>query len=465
MSSATEPTTTDAAASPPPAALRWARYTGVYLLLFLIGTETFLVSPLLPTIADSVGVTEAAAASTVTAYTIVYAVTAPFLGAVSDRFGRQPTIVAGTVLFLLGNALAAVADSLTVLIVARVLGALGAGLAGPSIWAHIAETAPDAVRGRAVGLGMALFSAGQVLGVPAGSFLAGWGGWRTSFWGLTVLTLAALPLVHRQTRPAQAAPAERPALDFGTVFEVWRDSVLRHTLIVVLLLQAANLGAYTFLGAVLHDRFGLSVDALGLLGILVGAGSALGSLAAGRIGDRARQRGAGDAVWIPVWALVLGASAVLAALGSPLVLAGAGVLVWFFASGAFGTNVQTLLLNARPALGATSSSWNSATLYAGTAVGVAAVGLFPHADTGTALIGGGLALVSALTALPLVGRLRRTTGGASETAADEAQRTAPAADATGTAAGSPAEAPASDNAPGTAATAQPGDSAKAADPS
>lgn len=446
MSRATDPTPTETAESPPPAQLRWARYTGVYLLLFLIGTETFLVSPLLPTIAGSVGVTEAAAASTVTAYTIVYAVTAPFLGAVSDRFGRQPTIVAGTVLFLLGNALAAVADSLTVLIVARVLGALGAGLAGPSIWAHIAETAPDTVRGRAVGLGMALFSAGQVLGVPAGSFLAGWGGWRSSFWALTVLTLAALPLVHRQTRPAgrpaSAGRASRTAwagLDFGAVFEVWRDAVLRHTLIVVLLLQAANLGAYTFLGAVLHNHFALSVDALGLLGILVGAGSAFGSLAAGRIGDRARQRGAGDAVWIPVWAVVLGASAVLATLGSPLVLASAGVLVWFFASGAFGTNVQTLLLNARPALGATSSSWNSATLYAGTAVGVASVGLFPQADTGSALIGGGLALLAALTALPLVGRLRRTAEGAQDTVAggDPVGAEAPKAGEAPKAAGAP----------------------------
>ncbi|MFG2426733.1 MFS transporter [Streptomyces sp. NPDC048590] len=383
----------------------WSSYTGVYLLLFLIGTETFLVSPLLPTIAGDVGVTEAAAAVTVTAYTLVYALTAPFLGAVSDRFGRRPTILAGTVLFLLGNALAAIAGDLTVLVVARVAGALGAALAGPSIWAHIAETAPESVRGRAVGLGMALFSAGQVLGVPAGSFLAGWGGWRASFWALTVLSVASVPLLLTQIRGARSR-SDAPSVGFGSVFSVWRDGVLRHTLIVVFLLQAANLGAYTFLGTALHDRFGLSVDALGLLGILVGAGSALGSLAAGRIGDRARERGAGDAVWIPVWALLLGAAAALAALGSPQAVVYAGVLVWFFASGAFGTVIQTLLISARPELGATSSSWNSATLYAGTAVGVTAAGSFAHADTGTAVVGGGLALVAGLVAVPLVGRLR-----------------------------------------------------------
>ncbi|MCT9079184.1 MFS transporter, partial [Streptomyces fulvoviolaceus] len=221
MSATAQPDTAGSAAKVP-----WASYTGVYLLLFLIGTETFLVSPLLPTIAGDVGVSEAAAAVTVTAYTLVYALTAPFLGAVSDRFGRRPTILAGTVLFLLGNAVAAVAGNLTVLVVARVLGALGAALAGPSIWAHIAETAPEAVRGRAVGLGMALFSAGQVLGVPAGSFLAGWGGWRASFWALTALSLASVPLLLAQTRSAQGR-TDAPPVGIGSVFAVWRDGVLR----------------------------------------------------------------------------------------------------------------------------------------------------------------------------------------------------------------------------------------------
>ncbi|MFD6157272.1 MFS transporter [Nocardia sp. NPDC060256] len=401
------PSITKTAIALPPR-VAWARYVGVYLLLFLIGTETFLISPLLPTIASSVGVSEAAAASAVTAYAVVYAVTAPFLGAVSDRFGRRPTIVVGVFLFLLGNVLAALAGNLIVLIIGRVVGALGAGFAGPSIWAHLAETSSDAVRGRAIGLGMALFSAGQVLGVPAGSFLAGWGGWRASFWALAVLTVVTLPLVNSQTSTSDTVAGRRP-LRLGSVFVVWRDKILRHTLIVVLLLQAANLGAHTFLGVVLHDHFGLSINALGLLGVLVGIGSALGSLLAGRIGDRAREHGRDDAWWIPIWAAVLGVSAVFAALGAPLALVAAAVLVWFVASGAFGTNVQTLLLVARPDFAATSSSWNSATLYAGAAVGVAAAGAFANAGVGTALIGGGLALLAALTALPLVGQLRSTT--------------------------------------------------------
>ncbi|MFJ9109779.1 hypothetical protein [Streptomyces sp. NPDC102283] len=72
----------DSPSTPPVAAavqarLRRGPYASVFLLLFLFGTETFLVSPLLPTIADDLDISEQAAAYSVTAYVLVYAVCAP----------------------------------------------------------------------------------------------------------------------------------------------------------------------------------------------------------------------------------------------------------------------------------------------------------------------------------------------------------------------------------------------------
>ncbi|GAA4889796.1 MFS transporter [Saccharopolyspora cebuensis] len=385
----------------------WRQYAGVYLLLFLIGTETFIVAPLLPTIASSLAVPETAAAATVTAYPVAYAVTAPFLGTVTDRFGRYPMIVVGAVLFLLGNVVAAVAGSLAVLMAGRVLGALGAAAAGPAIWAHLAETAPEAARGRSISVGNALFAAGQVFGVPAGAFLAGASDWRSSFWVLAGLSALVLPLCFATTRVLSRESRHEPQpLRLLGAFAVWKDGVLRHTLAVVVLLHAANLGTYTYLGVILHQRFGLSVDALGFLGLFVGIGSAVGSLVAGRIGDRARAAGSGGARWVPVWCLLLGLGVVTAVLGSPAVVSYGAALVWFLASGAFVTAVQTLLLDERPELGATSSSWNTALLYGGTAVGVGLIGLFPQVQSGAAVVGGGLALAAALLALPLAARRR-----------------------------------------------------------
>ena len=148
-------------------------FAGVYLVLFLIGAETFLVSPLLPTIADDLREREAVVATTVTAYTLAYALSAPFLSPVFDAYPRRTAIGVGTVLFLVGNVLAAVAGGIVVLVGARVVGALGAAIAGPAIWAHLSERAPSDAQGRTIGLGLAAFSAGTALGVPAASLAAG----------------------------------------------------------------------------------------------------------------------------------------------------------------------------------------------------------------------------------------------------------------------------------------------------
>ncbi|MER7771105.1 MFS transporter [Kitasatospora sp. NPDC096140] len=440
MSSISDPPLPDRAQDVPPVDTpargfdRW-RYAGVFLLLFLFGTETFLVSPLLPTIADSVHTSEAAAASSVTAYVLVYAVAAPFLGLLSDRFGRRRTLVAGSLLFVLSNAAAALSTGLTLLVVSRAVAGLAAAAAGPAIWAHIAETAPEAVRGRALGLGMALFSCGQVIGVPLGGFLAGLAGWRSAFWALAVGTAAAVPLLLRQVRGrAPQAQAEARAPRVGAVRAIlagWADPTLRRALLVNTVFNTANLGAYTFLGAVLVQRFDLSVQALGLVGVLVGAGSIAGSLLGGRLGDRARSAGRSDLPLLPLWGVLLAVGITVAAKGPGLVLALAGVTVWFLASGGFVTDQQTLAGTVAPELRATSSAWLTSTMYAGTGVGAWAVGAFGDVADGTLLVGGGLALLAALGAAAVSLGLRRAS--AASPAATTTPATATTTPATATA--------------------------------
>ncbi|MER6913497.1 MFS transporter [Streptomyces sp. NPDC000594] len=398
------------------------RYAGVFALLFLFGTETFLVSPLLPSIADDIDVSEAAAASSVTAYVLVYAVCAPFLGLLSDRFGRRRTLIAGAVLFLLSNAIAAVSTGLTLLVVSRAVAGLAAAAAGPAIWAHIAETAPDAVRGRALGLGMALFSCGQVIGVPLGALLADAAGWRSAFLAMAVATGAALPLLLRQIPASRPSPARAGAA--RSVLAAWGDPALRRALIVNTVFHTANLGAYTFLGALLDDRFGLSVTELGLVGVLVGVGSVAGSLLGGRLGDRARARGAGagSVPLLPLWAAIMAAGIALTAYGPTLVVALAGVVLWFVASGGFVTDQQTLAGTVDPELRATSSAWLTSTMYAGTGVGAWTIGLFADVAAGTLVVGTGFALLAAVGALAVTVGGRRAAAAAPVTggpAADE----------------------------------------------
>jgi len=144
------------------------------------------------------------------------------------------------------------------------------------------------------------------------------------------------------------------------------------------------------------QRFQLTVSELGLVGILVGAGSVAGSLVGGRLNDRARSAGWTGMPLLPAWGLLLAAGIALAVEGPGLVLALAGVVVWFVASSGFVTDQQTLAGTVAPDLRATSNAWLTSTMYAGTGFGAWSVGAFANVSTGLLAVGAGLALLAAL---------------------------------------------------------------------
>ncbi|MCH7479598.1 MAG: MFS transporter [SAR324 cluster bacterium] len=78
-----------------------------YGLLFLVGSENFLVPLLIPAMAEEIERGVGALATMVTAYAVTHAVTAPLFGTASDRLGRSPLILDGGLSFLAGNLLVA----------------------------------------------------------------------------------------------------------------------------------------------------------------------------------------------------------------------------------------------------------------------------------------------------------------------------------------------------------------------
>lgn len=379
------------------------RNAAVYLALFLIGTETFLVSPLLPAIAKSYHVSADSAAMSVASYVLCYAVSAPLLGSLCDRYGRRRFVLLGSTIFLIGNLTAAIAPGLIFLILARAIAGIGGATAGPAIWAYLGETSSPETRGRAIGIGMSCFSLGQVLGVPLGGLIAGVSSWHYAFAAVGFGLLITLPLMTRLA-PTPGKPGAAPLAGLWSIW-VRRDSgQIRHALSITFLFQAASLGSYTYLGTLLVSSFHLRVGEIGLTGILVGAGSVAGSMLGGHLG--AADRSARLAKLLVLWSLLLAVSLAVAAESGELVLTLVAVLAWFVASGGFVTNQQTLLVSAAPDSRAASASWNNTAMYVGTAVGVWIIGLMPHLTTAFAILASGIALCAAVDSAVL--RLRFT---------------------------------------------------------
>ncbi|ADG78138.1 Major facilitator superfamily MFS_1 OS=Tsukamurella paurometabola (strain ATCC 8368 / DSM /CCUG 35730 / CIP 100753 / JCM 10117 / KCTC 9821 / NBRC 16120/ NCIMB 702349 / NCTC 13040) OX=521096 GN=Tpau_1514 PE=4 SV=1 [Tsukamurella paurometabola] len=371
----------------------WGTFGVLYLVFFLMGAEMNLVAPLLPDIARAFDSSTGAAGNVVTAYVLCYAITGPLFGRLSDRLARSRAIAAGMAVFATADVLSYVAPSLGLLIAARALSGLGAALGAPSIWAYLAEHAAPAQRGRAVSLGAAAYAGGQVLGVPLGALLATALGWRAPYLliGVPMLAVAA---VMAWRLPSAPATEQGPAP--GGLFAPWRDRRIALAFSSSVLLQAGRLGAYTYVGVLLSQRFGYGLTMLGLVGLVVGIGSMCGSVGTGVVVDRLAQRGVHPA-WVPACAaLVVAVGIAVATTATAPAVVIAAVAVWCAGGGAFFSAQQTYLSSADPDHRASVLGWNNACTNAGVAAGTSVLGALVVGSAWFAAVGAGFALAAAL---------------------------------------------------------------------
>jgi MFS transporter, DHA1 family, purine base/nucleoside efflux pump len=119
-----------------------------WITLFLMGTDLFVVSPLLPFISQAYSVDPTTIGWMVTVFAVTYAITAPLFGWLSDKNGRRKFIILGLLLFAISNTLTAFAPSFFWLIISRILAGLSVAAITPLIYAIIGDIAPPNKRGR-----------------------------------------------------------------------------------------------------------------------------------------------------------------------------------------------------------------------------------------------------------------------------------------------------------------------------
>ncbi|MCP2241291.1 MFS transporter [Lentzea aerocolonigenes] len=138
------------------------------------------------------------------------------LGAVGDRWGRKPVLVAGLVVFGVSNVIAGVAQSVELVLAARVLSGIGAATIMPVTLAVITSTFPERERGRAIGVWTGVAGGGGLLGMFLSAVLVDWASWRYLFVLPVVLVVVALVMTTRSVPDSREA-AEHPFDVVGSV--------------------------------------------------------------------------------------------------------------------------------------------------------------------------------------------------------------------------------------------------------
>ena len=107
---------------------------------------------------------------------------APILGKLGDVLGRRFTLLAGILVFMLGNVLAALAPSLMVMLVARFIVGVGTAAVAPVVMSYIVTEFPPHAVSKGFSLYMLLSSAAVIFGPTLGGLIINASGWRTMVW-------------------------------------------------------------------------------------------------------------------------------------------------------------------------------------------------------------------------------------------------------------------------------------------
>jgi EmrB/QacA subfamily drug resistance transporter len=146
-------------------------------------------------------------------YTLALAALLLPLGAIGDRLGRKPMLIAGLGIFGVANVVAGLAPTAEVMIAARVASGIGAAMIMPITLAVITSTFPEEQRGKAIGVWTGVAGGGGILGMFLSALLVDVADWRWLF----VLPVALVIVALGMTLKSVPNSRERSAHSFDTI--------------------------------------------------------------------------------------------------------------------------------------------------------------------------------------------------------------------------------------------------------
>jgi multidrug resistance protein len=246
---------------------------------FAIGVAEFIVVGVLPAISKDLGVSLARAGGLVGIYALALAVGTPITVLALARVPRKPLLLGLVSVFLVGNVLAALSSSYTMLLLARIVTAVAHGsffAIGATVAARLA---PQGQASKAIATMFAGLTLAMVIGVPLGSLIGNSLGWRLPFWAVAALAAlawmaTALWLPRVSMPPAGKASTQLAALIHPAILTMMAVTVLGF---------GASFAAFTFIAPILTGITGFAPGIASLLLVVFGAATLVGNLMGGHM--------------------------------------------------------------------------------------------------------------------------------------------------------------------------------------
>ena len=121
---------------------------------------------------------------------------------------------AGLLVYAMFAVVAALAPTLTVLVIARIVQGAGSALIASSAWALLGQAFPPGMRGRAMGVNGTVIALGMLTGPILGGLISGLLGWRLVFLVAVPMALAAI-MLGRKFLPAVPGNTQQGQFDWA----------------------------------------------------------------------------------------------------------------------------------------------------------------------------------------------------------------------------------------------------------
>ena len=228
---------------------------------------TNIILPAFPRIGAELAISSPELGLLLSSFFVAFALGQLVAGPLSDRFGRQPLVLGGLAVFAAGSVVCALAGTLPVLVLGRVIQALGACAASVLSRAIARDLFDGEALGRALALTMIAGAAAPGFSPLLGSILAGLSGWRITF--LVVAAFGVVLALHYSSRVGETHPVDRRTpLALSAVASTYgRLAADPRFLLPALAVSLVIGGLYSFFAAapgVLMNELGLTAFQLGL---------------------------------------------------------------------------------------------------------------------------------------------------------------------------------------------------------
>ena len=254
---------------------------------FIVMADNWVISPLLPSIAHTLGVQPARAGILIAAYMLPFGLFQLVYGPLADRFGKLRVVGISLVFFTVATGLCALGVGMGDLTAYRALTGVFAAATIPVSLALIGDLVPMQQRQKAIAGFMAIAFLGQATSMTIGGTIAALTSWRGVFitYAVVAAVITVVLLVTARSFVGQlhGDPKSQFVRPYARLLGHWPS--LR-TYLVVFVEGALVLGSFSYLGALSARSLGLGTLGIGLLMAVFGVGVIAASRASAKVAER-----------------------------------------------------------------------------------------------------------------------------------------------------------------------------------